>query len=422
MAELSLIIWPVGRNKAMATKGSIVFKITHKSKRRLLNTRVKVNLDDYKRGKTNKHLTITNKLILNKKDLYTSRLFELSDRLHEMDIDQIKDYVFAVEVEKNGSTNIIDSLESMAREIELDDPQNTYPALIRATKNLLRKWWGGNHLDFHILTYPELKNYVLWLKQRTHSVNIKSRGKIIGSRQEPYEPNTISIHLRCLRRAFNWAIDNEIIDARVYPFRKFKTERRRNPLIVFDTEHRDLTLEQLQAIRDLDLSRDYRRVQQARDMFMLSFYMVGMNLIDIWNFGWSKVIDNHVQYIRRKTQKGIQFTMCQEARIIIQRYTDQNGNFTIRQRIKSYDGFKAEINKGLKYLGDYIGVPDLTFYAGRHTWSTLAETKCGVPESTVKLALTHGSKTVTGVYINKDREMAERIDDAHRKVLDLLCH
>jgi integrase len=63
---------------------------------------------------------------------------------------------------------------------------------------------------------------------------------------------------------------------------------------------------------------------------------------------------------------------------------------------------------------------NLTFYAARHTWATLAENSVGIDGYTVHQCLNHSDEKmkITGRYIKTDWRPINR---ANRKVLDFLA-
>ena len=74
------------------------------------------------------------------------------------------------------------------------------------------------------------------------------------------------------------------------------------------------------------------------------------------------------------------------------------------------------MNRNLKYIGDALGIENLTLYAARHSFATIARNDCGVSMDDVAMALNHKSgHDVTDTYIKKDWK---RIDDVNRKVID----
>lgn len=85
-------------------------------------------------------------------------------------------------------------------------------------------------------------------------------------------------------------------------------------------------------------------------------------------------------------------------------------------RYSTHKQFVHKVNAHLKKVGDELGIPDLTLYAARHSWATIARNECGISMDDVAMCLNHKSgHDVTDTYIKKDWS---RIDRANRKVLD----
>ena len=87
------------------------------------------------------------------------------------------------------------------------------------------------------------------------------------------------INFRNIRTIFNRAIDDELTDC--YPFRKFKIK-------VVHKEKEYLPLEYMQKLKDLTFTKQEKLRELARDMFLLSFYLCGVNVNDI--FSWKKEV------------------------------------------------------------------------------------------------------------------------------------
>jgi integrase len=58
----------------------------------------------------------------------------------------------------------------------------------------------------------------------------------------------------------------------------------------------------------------------------------------------------------------------------------------------------------LKTIGKELKLPDLEYYAARHSWATIALNKCKIDKYTVHAALNHvdESMRVTDIYIERD--------------------
>lgn len=83
--------------------------------------------------------------------------------------------------------------------------------------------------------------------------------------------NTRGIHLRNIRAVMNAAIDEGVAPADLYPFRRFKIKKE-------ETMKRSLSVGDLRRLRDYPCEGWQRKYV---DVFMLSFYLAGINLVDL---------------------------------------------------------------------------------------------------------------------------------------------
>lgn len=226
--------------------------------------------------------------------------------------------------------------------------------------------------------------------------------------------NSRSIHLRNIRSIFNYAIDNEVTD--LYPFRKFTIEKE-------ETRKRSLKVEQLILLRDYK-GEEYQTEYQ--EMFMLMFYLIGINGIDLFNA--KNIRDGRIEYKREKTGRLYSIKVEPEALAIINKYRGKEYLLNVMENNNgNYRNYMAAMGRGLQKLGDFerkgLGgkkireplFPDITSYWARHTWATIAAS-LDIPKETISAALGHeiGSK-VTSIYIDFDQK---KVDEANRKVID----
>lgn len=227
--------------------------------------------------------------------------------------------------------------------------------------------------------------------------------------------NAYAIHLRNIRSVFNYAIDEEITT--LYPFRKFKIKKE-------ETRKRSLTAQQLVTLRDCECEDHQKRY---RDIFMLMFYLIGINSVDL--FAAKKLENDRLEYKRAKTNKLYSIKVEPEAMEIINRYKGDQYLLNISDTYSNYKDFVKRMNVGLKQIGNFKRVgrggkkerdslfPDISLYWAHHTWATIAAS-LDIPKETISQALEHeiGSH-VTSIYIDFDRK---KIDEANRKVIDYL--
>ena len=230
--------------------------------------------------------------------------------------------------------------------------------------------------------------------------------------------NAYAIHLRNIRAVFNYAIDEEY--TMLYPFRKFKIKAE-------ETRKRSLTLEQLRELRDYPCEEHQVRY---RDMFMLMFYLIGINAADLFQAKKKDVINGRLEYKRAKTGRLYSVKIEPEAQAIIDKYAGK-GDYLLNM-MDSYANYKDFLHRmgiGLKQIGEMERVgrggrkvrepafPGISSYWSRHTWATLAAS-LDVPKETISEALGHSfGLSVTSIYIRFDQR---KVDEANRRVIDLV--
>lgn len=232
-------------------------------------------------------------------------------------------------------------------------------------------------------------------------------------KKDGLKTNYIGIHLRNIRAVFNYAIDNEYTN--IYPFRKFKIKTEK-------TAKRAMNPTDLIRLRDY-LCEPY--LVKYRDMFMLIFYLIGINPVDL--FQLKDIKNERIEYIRAKTGKRYNIKVEPEAMEIIKRYTGNNYLIDVLDSWGNYKDFTHRMNINLKDIGDVKRIgrggkkirtplfPDITIYHARHTWATIAS-KLEIPKETISAALGHTiGSDVTEIYIDFDYK---KIDEANRKVID----
>lgn len=221
---------------------------------------------------------------------------------------------------------------------------------------------------------------------------------------------TRSIHLRNLRTTINYALQSGLITSS--PFNGYR-------LPGWDNRRWALPIEAIRALVRLPLEglRAYHR-----DMFLLTFGLIGINTIDLYNL---PLINNgRAEYIRAKTKRPYSIKVEPEMRSIIERYAGANTAVNLADRYASNRVANVRANRILKSIGsmpytDARGEerpisPKLSTYWARHTWATIAA-YLDIPKDTIAAALGHGVRCVTDIYIDFDRC---KIDQANRKVLD----
>ena len=232
---------------------------------------------------------------------------------------------------------------------------------------------------------------------------------------------TINDRLRIIRALINKAMykynteEDEYIKNRVFKFIKIQSPKPK--------QKRAIPVDVIRQIFNYHSETD-RRGQLARDLFIASFFLCGMNAIDFYNMEKNSYYDQKLCYQRSKTKDKrfdnaeIMVWIPDLVVPILQKYLDNKSKylFVFRSEYSHPQTFSTILNSGLKRIAKAIGYEEnLTFYAARHSFATIARNDCRIEKSTVAECLNHSQNTITDFYLVKDYT---RIWDAQKIVYD----
>lgn len=228
-----------------------------------------------------------------------------------------------------------------------------------------------------------------------------------------HSKNGRNVHLRNIRAVFNAAIDDGITT--FYPFRTLKIRPT-------ETRKRSLTIHQLRQFMTYPVE-EYQ--QRYVDLFMLDFYLIGINMVDLLHC--KSLVNGRLEYQRAKTKKLYSIKVEPEALAIINKYKGVDYLLNILDNYHNYQDFLNRMNYNLKRIGEVEycdhgkkiikpAFPELSTYWARHSWATIAAS-LDISKDVIAHALGHGNNTVTDIYINFDME---KVDIANRQVIDYL--
>lgn len=360
--------------------------IVHHNRDIVISTPFSCSTSEWKDSKLTKtaqnyksrNLAITSQLIE-----YENILIDLErdNILHTLNDKELKEILQSGGVKKKqNNTSFFDTFDEYTESRRAERTQSLY----RDTFNKIKSF--DKSARFDTIDIKWLNKFNIWMEK------------------EGLATNTRAIHLRNLRAVFNHALDYELITN--YPFRKFKIERE-------ETRYRNLDSNQLREVVAYE-----GKWEAFRDCFMLSFYLCGINLIDLLNAKKIDIVRDRLEYKRRKTNGLYSIKIELEAWEIINKYKDDEYLVSFIHMYKDYSGFKRGINYALKKLTDRNGnVIDerLSTYYARHSWATIAS-MLDIPKETISAGLGHeiGSAT-TGIYIDFDQK---KVDKANRMIID----
>ena len=91
----------------------------------------------------------------------------------------------------------------------------------------------------------------------------------------------------------------------------------------------------------------------------------------------------------------------------------------LQGRYAESGNFNKALSKGLKEIGEAIGIPSLTMYCARHSFGSIARNECRFSKDDVAFALNHIDHTTktTDIYIKPDWGI---IDDVQFRVVSMI--
>lgn len=229
--------------------------------------------------------------------------------------------------------------------------------------------------------------------------------------------NSRNIHFRNIRTVFNDAIEDNI--TQFYPFRRFKIKGE-------VTAKRDLSVEELRRLVYFDCEEC---AVKYRDYFMLMFYLMGINNIDLCHL--KEITKGRLEFHRTKTHHFFSMKIEPEAMALIEKYRGEDWLLDILDHWSSDEFFRKKMNKHLQKIGPVtrsgLGgkktyspmFPKLTTYYARHSWASIASS-LDIPIETISAGLGHEyGNRITAIYINYDNR---KVDIANRKVIDWVLY
>ena len=277
-----------------------------------------------------------------------------------------------------------------------------YASSVEVTFHSLLKF--NKHLDLYFseIDTAWLKRYELWLQQHNLA------------------KNTIGIRLRTFRVIYNYAIENGDVKAELYPFKKYKVSKLQQ-----ETPRRSISKDEIIKIINYHTINKNIYTEFARDIFIFSYLMGGINFKDIAHLTPKQIVGNQLIYRRIKTNKLIKLPLHPVALNIINKYYSEENAYifpilskehvTHQQQANRIHKVITKVNRELKLIGIELNLPiNLTTYVARHSYATVLK-RAGVATSIISESLGHSSEKVTQYYLDSFENA--QIDEAMKNLL-----
>lgn len=388
MATLSLTIF-----KAKALKDGrhkIRIALRHKHETTYIVTRFIISENQFKNGQVVKHpeASAINRKLRNILDDLQEKLDSIK-HLELYSCRQIKEIISTDNLSdeqtfSSACSNFVDYLKSEGRD--------SYALSIERVGRYFRDFARGDIL-LSDLTPSLVQNFAAFIRKR----------KVTET--------TVNTMLAQMKSVVNRAIREWNISYDIHPF--VTTRISAAPI-----RKLDLTVQNFNKIRES--SPEKRKLIMARDLFCLSFYSGGMNLIDIMQTDFRKDV---LEYSRSKTKGRMQsdsvitFTIPSQAREIICRWMDKRtGKLDFGYKF-TYHNFSQYVTYSLGDLAEELNIDErVTFYSARKSFAQYAS-EIGIPDGIIDYCLGHSDKSKGVIrYYTKVRQ--KQADMAISRVID----
>jgi integrase len=336
-----------------------------------------------------------NKIIADKSNELTEQIVKLKSERKNFTVNSLVDDA-AKKVKPRTVNDVF--LEQIQR--LTDENRRGYMLSTKQVYNSLIEF--NRHLDIY---FPDID--VTWL--RKYETWLRKQG---------LADNTIGIRFRTLRAIYNLAIEENLVKAEYYPFKNYKVSKLQQ-----ETAKRAITKEDVSRI--LEYKSTNRFMRFPIDLFAFTYYVGGINFVDIAYLTKENLIDGRLIYTRRKTGKLIKVPLQPQALELIEKYREKDNPYlfpiltayhkTEQQRANRVHKVITKVNQRLKEIGKALDIPiDLTTYVARHSQATVMK-KAGVSTSIIRELMGHSSERVTQYYL--DSFDNEQIDNAMKNLL-----
>ena len=233
-------------------------------------------------------------------------------------------------------------------------------------------------------------------------------------RERGLKLSTVRNYLVFLMVLLNYAKRCGYVQFRVDPFFGYELPK-------MEVRQSWLSVDEVRAIRDF--KTDKPSLSMCRDLFMLSYYLGGINIVDLLDIDFNEQRAT-IHYVRKKTEhrpklnKFVEFEIPDEAKPIINRYKGKDGRIDVSSHQRS-SRFHQFFDYNMPKLAAATGIKKLVYYSARKSFSQHAF-DLGVSTSVIDFILGHRvdrGGTSLYSYISVTPAMATK---AVRLVLDNL--
>ncbi len=392
--------------------------------------------------------TITLRLTINRKRAYYSLGYKAKDKDWSTEFSRLKkSYDPETYKDKNKTLkSYLNKANRIIEEIERSKKTITHSLF----KN---KFFNIHDVNISVLGYYD--NHIEDLKQKgkignadNYKQSRQALSRFVNERQIRFEDidvaflnnwekylsktcsgNGISNYMRTLRALYNRAISEDICSAEIYPFKSRINNRGYNiSKIETKTIKRALSKVDLEKLK-IYQPKENSRLNDAKNLFFFSFYLMGMNVSDICLLKWSDIDDGRIIFRRKKGSMPHNIKILPPVQDILDYYGqfDYGTDYVLpalteeynseEEKIRKVESYIRVTNTYLKKLGKLAKVSNpqqLTTYVARHSWATTMK-RSGASTSLISEAMHHSDEKTTQIYLDSFEN--DVVDEMNEKLL-----
>lgn len=296
-----------------------------------------------------------------------------------------------VPVRKDGSGDFLDWFDKYGRSRQTERTRKSY----EYGWNVLREYCEARHysiLTFADIDYARLSDFAQWLRDT-------GRGEATRHMLESY-----------VRAAYKDAQKRRMVSRENDPYYDYSIKP------VPRKKIQSLSVEQMHTLMTANIPTS--GLAKARDIAMMSFYLCGANLLDIYEMGPAQ--DSAAVFVRHKVENKIQLPLYihiePELAELLKVYGGDDALFRFKEAYQTYETFQRRVTRQLKGVSKLVGF-DVNMAKIRRSWATIAG-RLRVEELVIDFSMGHIVNTINAVHY-EDYEWG-RTAEANRKIIDTI--
>lgn len=385
MATIRLALIPA---KALSDGShKIRIAIHHKEETKYIVTRFKIdNLSQFKNGQVVKRpdAAMINTKLRNLLNEYQEKLDSIKC-IQMYDCKQLREILLSSSSKSQTAATFQAVANDYIAEL-MEEKRDSYAKLLERNSRYFTEFAKGEFLLSDIS--PEIiNNYARFLRHT----------KGIGE-------TTLGMMMSRTRTIINRGIKKQLVKYDISPFAYYSIKS--SPI-----REVDISIQNLIKIKNYEPKEKKLRV--ARDLFMLSFYLGGINLADLLNIDFRKT--EVIDYIREKArnlklgEQRIIIPIPEAAKPMIKEWMNKNtGRLDFGYKF-TYSNFYRYLTRNINEMADILNINQkVVYYSARKTFAQFAS-ELGIPDGVIDYCLGHSDKSrgVIRYYTKVKQKQAE---------------